>query len=167
MARPGRRRTKNGLREKTYREVMGRLVAEEVFVPEPPVPPSRDVVRVEDVLEVGEREPRVLELLPALLVKRPGMFASRGDLPGELAAAVDRLRRGRVPEACFGISGAKLHRAFGRLGRAREKGSRLKAFRLTDVDRELLVSLSDELELSETDVIRHALRVLHAKHAQG
>jgi hypothetical protein len=166
MARPGRARTKPALSTKRYRAVMGRLVAEEVFVPEPPLPPSRGVVRVEDLLEVGEQEPRVLELLPALLVKRPGMFASRGDLPGELAAAVERLRRGRVPEACFGISGTKLYRAFGKLGRAREKGSRLKAFRLTDVDRGLLGELSDELDLSETDVIRHALRVLHAKHAQ-
>jgi hypothetical protein len=148
--------------ERIYLEVMGRLVAEGVFLPEPPVPPSREAVRVEDVIEVGEREPRVLELLPALLVKRPGMFVSRRELSGELASAVERLKAGRVPEACFGISGTRLYRALERVTRARDKGSRLKAFRLTGADRELLLTLSDELELSETDVIRHALRVLNA-----
>jgi hypothetical protein len=163
MARLGRRRATAAA---TYLEVMGKLVAEGVFVPDPPVAPARERVKVDDVIEVGRREPRVLELLPALLAKRPGMFVSRRDLPAELAAAVERLKAGRTPQACFGISGTKLLRALRTVTKARDKGSRLKAFRLTDADREVLLELSDELALSETDVIRHALRMLRARLAK-
>jgi hypothetical protein len=147
--------------------VVGRLVAEGVFHPDPPVPPARAAVEVEDVIAVGRSEPRVLELLPALLVRRPGMFVRRSGLTPELAAAVQRLKDGRTPESCFGVSGVKLLRTLDKLGPARDRGSKLKAFRLTADDQELLLGLADSYGLSETDVIRYALRVLAAKEENG
>jgi len=167
MARGARRRGRKAGDSATYDAVVGRLVAEGVFSPDAPVPPARAAVEVEDVIAVGRREPRVLELLPGLLVRRPGMFVRRGGLPPELAAAVERLKDGRTPESCFGVSGTKLLRSFEKMGRARDRGSKLKAFRLTAADQELLLDLAKSHDLSETDVIRYALRVLAAKDVEG
>lgn len=167
MARVARKRGRKLGNNATHDAVIGRLVAEGVFTPDAPVPPAREAVEVEDVIAVGRREPRVLELLPGLLVRRPGMFVRRSGLPPELAAAVQRLKEGRTPESCFGISGPKLLRTFEKMGPARDRGSKLKAFRLTARDQELLLDLAGTYDLSETDVIRYALRVLAAKEENG
>jgi hypothetical protein len=92
------------------------------------------------------------------------MFTSVRGLPGDLAAAVQELKRGGRPE--FAGHGAGALKAWvKKLERAPKKTSRLKAFRFTDADQALLLGLADELGLSETDVIRHALRVLSARQA--
>ena len=58
-----------------------------------PVVRHREPLRVADVLWAGEVEPRLLELLPALLVKKPGLFVDARELPDDLDAAVRALRR--------------------------------------------------------------------------
>jgi hypothetical protein len=101
-----------------------------------------------------------LELLPAVLVKRPSMLADTGDLPDDLRRVVRRLRRNVVPEDFRGVPGADIYRWLPRVGRKDKFPSRPKSFRLKPEDVRLLEHLSRELGLSETDVIRRGLRAL-------
>lgn len=113
-----------------------------------------------DVLWAGEVEPRLLELLPALVVKRPSMFTSVKNLPPDLDAVVESLRRDMKPSDFRGISGADIHRWLRRVGHRGKVPARLKAFRFRPADQRLLEQLSKELGVSETEVIRRGLRAL-------
>jgi hypothetical protein len=138
--------------------VLGRLAAEGLTFEEPPAAPWREPVALDEVLRVAAREPRLMEALPALVLTRPGVFTRPLGMPADLAKAVKRLRGGG--SADFRGHRAQAVRAWvKKLARGK---TRLTAFRLTEGDRELLLGLSEELGLSGTDVVRHALRVLAA-----
>jgi hypothetical protein len=140
---------------------MGRLAAEGLDFALEPVAPSREPISMDDALWAADFEPRVAQALPALVLKRPSVFKSVRDLPEDLAAAVQGLKHG--PAVGFGGQRAAALKGWAeKLSKGNRGATRLKAFRFTDGDQELVLTLSDELSLSETDVVRHALRVLAA-----
>jgi hypothetical protein len=155
------KRERHPVNDERYRDVMGRLAAEGLDFALEPVAPSREPISVDDALWAAGFEPRVAQALPALVLKRPSVFKSVRDLPEDLAAAVAGLRRG--PAVGFrGQRAAALKGWLDKFERGNRGATRLKAFRFTAADQELILTLSDELSLSETDVVRHALRVLEA-----
>ena len=91
----------------------------------------------------GEVEPRILELLPALLIKKPSFFEERTTLPDDLAQVVRALRRGEVPAEFRGIPGADLARWLPRLGGSGAAPSRLRCFRFSAKSRLLFAPASD------------------------
>ena len=101
-----------------------------------------------------------MELLPALIVKKPSLFETPADLPKDLADAVGRLRRNETPATFRGIPGPDLAKWLPLVGHRGKRPSRLKCFRFTNEDLELLDELSRDRDLSETDTIRLALRSL-------
>ncbi len=143
-----------------YARVLGRLVAERLLTTNEAIEPHRDPIRVADALWVGQVEPRVIELLPALLVRHPSMFADPKSLPEDLAQVVRRLRRNLVPPSFRGIDGERLYRWLPEVGRTHKVPSRLKSFRFTEADLRILKALSVELQVSETEVLRRGLRAL-------
>jgi len=143
-----------------YQRVLGRLVGLGLLTANEPFPKTHARISVGDALWVAELEPRVAELLPALLVRRPALFADARDLPPDLGEVVAALRRNELPPDFRGIPGAKLHRWLSSVGRKPEPPSRLKAFRLQSSDLALLTRLRDELGISETAVLRRGLRAL-------
>jgi hypothetical protein len=143
-----------------YVRVIGRFVREGLLFTNRDVPENEHPVAVADVLFAGELEPRLLELLPALIVKRPAMFRGVKALPQDLADAVRALRRDAEPPDFRGIPGRDVHGWVRRVGRKGKVPARLKAFRLRPEDQRLLSELSEKLDLSETDVIRRGLRAL-------
>ncbi len=151
-------------RDPRYVRVMGRFVGAGLLTTNERVPPNKEALDVHEVLWAGKVEPRLLELLPALLVKRPAMFVDATDLPEDLEEVVRRLRRNLVPDDFRGIAGVTLHGWLPRVGRKNRVPSRLKSFRFKAEDLRLLRHLSKELELTETDVIRRGLRKLFAEH---
>ncbi len=58
-------------RDPRYRRVLGRFVAAGLLNTNEQTVPQRGAIRVADALWAGEVEPRILELLPALLIKKP------------------------------------------------------------------------------------------------
>lgn len=143
-----------------YGAVMGRFVREGLLIVNHPLPPNAEPVALDDVLWAGEVEPRLLELLPALIVKRPGLFTSVALLPPDLAPVVAELRRDREPPAFRGIPGRDVHRWLTRVGRRGTVPARLKSFRFTPEDQRLLEHLAKTLGLTETEVLRRGLRAL-------
>ncbi|HTQ07269.1 MAG TPA: hypothetical protein VMI54_25605 [Polyangiaceae bacterium] len=143
-------------------EVLGRLAVEGIFLGAEPAAPWREAVELADVLAIAAREPELMEALPALVWARPSVFVSTRSLPADLAEAVDKLERGGAPEF-RGHAGAAVRAWVKTLDRKLKPASVLKSFRFTEADRELLLGLCDELGLSETDVVRHALRLLAAR----
>jgi hypothetical protein len=147
-------------RDPRYLRTLGRLVEAGLLTTNQPVRLHSEPLRVPDVLWAGEAEPRFLELLPALLVKRPSMLVDPRDLPEDLRSVVRRLRRNLVPETFRGIPGADVYRWLPRVGHKDKFPARLKSFRLKPDDVQLLEHLSQTLGISETDVIRRGLRAL-------
>jgi hypothetical protein len=137
--------------------VIGRLVHAGLLETNQAVLSHPDPIRVADALWVGQVEPRVLELLPAALVKAPNMFVDTAALPPDLEACVAALRRSVLPPDFRGMPGAKVFRWLLRVGRKNKLPSRLKSFRFQAHEQRVLESLSAELKLSETDVLRLAL----------
>ena len=136
--------------------VLSRLSAEGLVFSEGPVVPSREPVPLTDALDVAHWEPRLMEALPALVLTRPGAFTRPLGMPADLAEVVKKLRAGSSADF-RGHRGAAVRGWVKRLARGT---SRLFTFRLTEADQEVLLTLEDELGLSGTDVVRHALRVL-------
>jgi len=146
-----------------YLRVIGRYVAAGLLEANHPVIEHAEPITVDDVLYVGRLEPRVLELLPAAMIKTPRMFTIPKTLPADLKAVVNSLRQSKEPADFRGIKGAKLLSWLSRIGRKNKLPSRLKSFRLQADEQRLLERISQKLELSETDVVRKALRELAAK----
>ena len=149
-------------RDARYRRVLGRFVAAGLLSTSEQTIPHRGKLRLADVLWAGEAEPRILELLPALLIKKPSFFEDRSALPEDLTQAVRALRRGEIPPEFRGIPGADLARWLPRLGRSGAAPSRLRCFRFSVQESRLLAHLSRELNTTEVAVLRRALRELAA-----
>ncbi len=147
-------------RDPRYQAVMGRFVRDGLLVVNHPLPDNAEPLAIGDVVWAGELEPRLLELLPALIVKRPGLFTSVAQLPEDLAEVVAELRRDREPPAFRGIPGRDVHRWLTRVGRKGKVPARLKAFRFTPEDQRLLEHLAEALGVTETEVVRRGLRAL-------
>ena len=147
-------------RDPRFLHVMGRFVHDGLLIANREFEQHHDALEVEHVLWAGEIEPRLLELVPALIVKRPSMFVSVRSLPPDLDQVVQSLRRDVCPPDLRGIAGPDIHRWLRRVGRRDQVPSRLKSFRFKPGDQRLLERLSKELGVSETEVIRRALRAL-------
>jgi hypothetical protein len=150
-------------RDPRYRRALGRFVAAGLLTTTESIEPHHEAIDVEEALWAGRTEPRILELLPAAIVKRPGLFRNVRDLPEDLAQVVRDLRKNRQPPTFRGIPGEALHRWLTVVGRRNKVPSQLKAFRLQERDIRLLETLSAGLDVSQTEVLRRALRCLAAK----
>lgn len=147
-------------RDPRYQRVLGRLVAAGVVSSSEETKPYKGRLEIEDVLWAGEVEPRFVELLPALIVKRPGLFKSVQGLPSDLEAAVTALRRNERPTNFRGVQGEALARWVPAVGHKNKLPSRLRSFRLQVDDLALLEQLTVRLGISQTAVLRRALRAL-------
>jgi hypothetical protein len=146
--------------EPRYQRVLGRFVEAGVLITNEQAKAHAEPIRVADALWAGELEPRILELVPALLIKKPSFFADPKALPDDLASVVRALKHNQVPEAFRGIPGADLARWVPRIGRRDKLPSRLRCFRFSAEDSRHLAHLARQLGLNESDVLRRALREL-------
>jgi hypothetical protein len=147
-------------RDARFSNVMGRFSRDGLLVTNRPFKHHKNPLPVADVLWAGEVEPRLLELLPALVVKRPSMFVDTTNLPPDLAEVVKSLRRDQSPADFRGIPGRDVHQWLRRVGHRGKAPSRLKSFRFKPADQRLLEHLTNELGITETEVIRRGLRAL-------
>ncbi|MGZ3723322.1 MAG: hypothetical protein ACXVA9_10345 [Bdellovibrionales bacterium] len=146
-------------RDPRYQTVMGRLVQDGLL-------DMRNVRRnkrklwIDDMLWVGrEIEPRVLQLMPAIALKRPGMLMTR-DFPAALRAAMNDIKYGRDKTVFEGIPLNKCTQWVPEVGRKGKTPLASKTFRLSLDDQKILKHLSQKMGLTETEVLRVALRAI-------
>ncbi len=113
-----------------------------------------------DLLWAGKIEPRIVELMPAIVLKKPGLFKGTDDLPDDLHAIVRAIRRGEATESFRGVPASDYLPWVAKIGHKGKQPTLLKSFRMTQEDIVLLRELKAKLGTSETEVIRRALRLL-------
>ncbi len=163
IARRARRRQaalERARRDPRYRRALGRYLAAGVLATTEDVTPYRYPIAIADALWAGRVEPRILELLPALIVKRPSLFIDLEPMPDDLLAAVGALRKNQRPDAFRGIPGAALLRWLPAVGHKNKLPTQLRSFRLRVEDLDLLDRLAESQKSSRTQVLRRALREL-------
>lgn len=143
-----------------FSKIIGRYVAAGVLATNYPIQLNRKPMQIDDVLWAGKLEPRLLELLPALIVKKPSLFVDITHLPPDLAAVVEALRRNEVPPDFRNLPGKGLYQWLPRVGHKGKVPGRLKAFRFGAADLILLDELQRRLGVSQMEVLRRALHHL-------
>jgi hypothetical protein len=166
-ARRRRATLERARRDSRYRRVLGRLIAAGVLSTTEDIEPHRSPIAIDDALWAGRVEPRILELLPALIIKRPSIFDTVERLPEDLRATVAAVKKNRQPDNFRGIPGADLLRWLPLIGRKNRLPSQLRSYRMQTQDLAILERLSEALGLSHAAVLRRSLRELAARVLKG
>ena len=145
-----------------FQRVIGKLLGAGILVSSEPVPPYRGCIKISDYLWAAELEPRLFELLPALVLKCPGYFSDLKRCPSELRHLVRAIRRGEAEVPFHGVPKDGYLKWITRVGRRDKEPTSLKSFRLTQQDLRTLRSLQ-ELGYSEVGAVRLGLQLALAQ----
>ncbi len=161
-AQKRRRNLRSRRRDPRYREVMGRLVeAGLIKTSDERIVPHRRPIQVKDALWASVAEPRVAELLPALVIKKPSLLVPDETLPADLESVVDAIQRARDLPGFRGVQPANYMKWVRELGHQGKTGSALKTFRFRPEEQRRLRRLKLALDArSEAEVLRIALERL-------
>lgn len=145
-----------------YRRAIGALVKAGLLTSNHDVPAPAKPPRLGDALFAAEVEPRVLELLPAVVIKLPELLPKR--LPDDLHEVVDAVARGLELPDFRGVPASRYLPWIERTGRPGRGRAVMRSFRLKPRDLERLRVLKQRLGArSETEVLRRALEALEAQ----
>jgi hypothetical protein len=107
-----------------------------------------------------------MELLPAVLVKKPSLLELPNQLPDDVAAVVHAIRHGKAAPRFRGVPPEQYLPWVTKVGRRGKSPSVLKSFRFQHEDVLRLARLRRNLPArSDTDAIRIALEALEAQTA--
>jgi hypothetical protein len=142
-----------------YKKVIGKFVATGLLEHNK-VKPYLGNINLEDTLWVGGVEPRILELLPAVLLRRPKLIEIQADIPEDLRLVLVDLRKGIATNDFRGIPATAYQPWVERVGRKAAPPSVLKSFRFQSEDVARLNEIKTRTGLNETEIIRKALQLL-------
>jgi len=114
-------------------------------------------IELEGALTAGEVEPRVLELLPALIVKKPKWVRGVENMPDDLREVLFDLRRGKATKVFRGVAARDYTKWIPHLGHQKKTGHFIKTFRFRSNDEQLLQSLKTDPSEPDISVVRRAL----------
>lgn len=156
-------------RDPRFRAVIGRFVAEGLLETNiEGIEPRQEPVALEDALWAGTVEPRILELLPAVLVKKPNLLMLPKELPDDVAAVMHAIRHGKEAPDFRGVPPKQYLPWVTRVGRKGKSPSLLKSFRFQREDVLRLARLRKSLPArSDTELVRLALEVLEGSMERG
>lgn len=144
-----------------FLRVLGKLVHLNLMETNAGIPPYPRAISLDDALWVGAVEPRVWELLPALILKKPGTFRTPLRLPADLHVVVTALRHGDPAPMFRDIEPRAYQLWIPRIGHQGKMPSLPKTFRFAHADVACLRQLKAALQLpTETAVLRRALQTL-------
>ena len=139
-----------------YLRTMGKL-KHAGFLDVRDIPAHRGQVFLQDALWAAELEPRIYELLPAIVARRPKFFAFFS-LPEDLERVVREVRRGHPLTPYQGIAPEKYNQWTSFVAQRPALPKVMKAFRLGREDIDILKRLSKKKSVSETQILSQALR---------
>ena len=120
---------------------------------------------LDDVLWAGRTEPRILELLPAIVLKRPRLLVLPAELPDDLDAVLRAVRTGRDWPSFRGVEPHRYLQWIPRVGVKGKTPTSVRTYRFRPDDLALIHALRQALPArSDTEVLRIALRALSATH---
>ncbi len=143
-----------------FKHVVGRLIAAKLFQNREDIPLYTGKLPLADYIWAGKFEPRILELLPALLIKKPGIFTDLEACPEDLRKIVANIRKGKASQSFHNIPPKAYLRWIPLVGHKGVQPSYLKSFRFQKNDLDLLESLKQK-GYSEIGAVRKGLQVLN------
>ena len=150
-------------RKARFRYVVGKLKRAKLL-DAPGIPEYGGPIEIEDVLWAGTFEPRILEVLPALITTRP-KYLRIYQMPEDLRQVLDGIRIGNICLPFRGISPKEYSKWLPREGRG---SARLKTFRMHQDEIQQLKRLRIALGLrSDAEVLRQALYRLQQSITNG
>jgi len=151
-------------RDPRFKKAMGRFVAADLLTTNiDGIRPHDKRVPLDDALWAGTVEPRIMELLPAVLVKKPALLRLPKDLPEDVAAVMHAIRHGKAAPGFRGVPPERYLPWVTEVGRKGKSPSVLKSFRFKHEDVLRLSRLRKNLPArSDTEVIRMALELLES-----
>ena len=159
------KRDKRNRQDQRYLQTMGFLIAKGFLKTNQPIPrlPNKQI-RLEDAIWAGENvEPRILEVLPAAVLRLPKHFNLDAKQHPELFVAIEKLKKQEVQgEALWGVPYEKF-KIWTRLSLADKRMKDIterkvsKTFRFTPHLIALLKERSKLLGCTETEVLERAL----------
>ena len=120
------------------------------------IPAYRGQVFLQDALWAAELEPRIFELLPAIVARRPTLFAFL-ELPPDLDQVVREVKARKAVTPYQGIEAEKYDRWTAFVGRTKAIPKVPISFRLSGEDLSLLADLSNRDGESSAEIIHRAL----------
>ena len=145
-----------------FKKVIGRLMRAKLFQAQDGVQLYSGKLSIKDYIWVGNFEPRIFELLPALVIKKPSLFEDLENCPDDLVQIVKEIRSGQATTDYHGISPRNYLRWVPLVGHKGREASQLKSFRFSSSDSELLHFLNLK-GYSEIGAVREGLRLLAEK----
>ncbi|MBI3018568.1 MAG: hypothetical protein HYY61_01560 [Deltaproteobacteria bacterium] len=153
-----RQREFNKLKQDSrYQKVIGRFVHEKLLISSDIIP-RRNLITVDDALWAGNIEVRILELLPAILLKHPKLFLIPKPLPKDLIRVLQEIKKGKAKTPFRGIEADRYESWVKRIGRKGKYPTLLKTYRFNQEDLEILEKLRKNWNSDEISVIRKALK---------
>ena len=129
------------------------------------IEPYPQKITLDDALWSGDIEPRILELIPAILLKKPGFFKEPLRVPKDLELILKDIRHGRAPQPFRSVPAEKYMPWLLFVGHKDKWPTVLKSFRFNQEDIESLHRLKNKYNESEIAVIRRAIRNLISQKA--
>ena len=145
-----------------FRETLGKLVYMGLLDAKDATP-FAEPITLDDALWAGRLEPRILELIPALLLKKPKTFYKKGPVPLDLREVLKGIRNGNPEKNFRGIPPKNYMQWVHHWGHQDVMPSTMKSFRLHSTDLVRLKKLSESRNQSETEVLKFALKNLEQR----
>ena len=157
LARKKLKKLDKGRKDPRFREVIGKLVYVKLMDHQS-IPPFNGPVTLEDALWAGELEPRVLELLPAILLKKPKVFTVKKKNPQDLKEVIQCIRKNKQCPDFRGIAAKDYLKWINKIGHLNKKPTLLKTYRFNHEDLKLIDDLKKKRKTTEIAIVREALQ---------
>jgi len=143
-------------------KTIGKLVAAHLLESNT-IKPFKGNVTLQDALWAGQFEPRILELIPAIMLKKKNLFQLKGLCPEDLADVIKRVVHGEEAIPFRSVEPRLYLRWVERVGHKGKSPALLKTFRFSNEDVKLLNELKSKTALKEIEIIRTALELFYQK----
>ncbi len=159
-----RAKEKNLLLEKhrksmRYKKILGRLVAMNLLRTTDDVLLNREKMKLNDLLWAGKIEPRILELIPAIAVKKPSAIVDLENAPEDLKTVIKEIKAANPISKFRKVNPKDYMQWLGSVGQRNRNPTKLKSFRFQKEDLELLKSFKLQ-GMSEIEAVRKGLKLL-------
>lgn len=144
-----------------FMRTIGKLIQAKLIV-NPSYTTYKGRLTLEDALWAGQYEPRILELIPAIILKKPKLFEIK-DMPKDLMQTISDIRHNIATNEFRGVPSEKYLYWLDKVGHKGKQTSLIKTYRFLTEDVKLINELKKKINVSETQVIRMALSELYNK----